>query len=421
MSTPTSLRVAAVLITSLLWLGCGGSTTPDAGGVDSGSMVMDSGVVDAGVPDSGTPSDAGVDAGVVDAGFSCAVRVAPVLVDFSDVAVGCAGEQAVSVWNRCPVAVDVSSRTLSGTPGDVFSTDAGHFSLAPGEMQSVSTTFTPAVLGPRQGQLVLEAPTALVTPMLSVPLRGVGVDGGARSESWTVPTMRKLDLLFVVSSGPGMLPVQQALQNNLPSFTQYASSISLDLRFGVVASGGDGGIQYSSPVNVVMGVQGAPTQSCLSLAVQALADAPTPFTRADANLAVVCVQNTFEQPPLGDVEAWLRMLPGTLNAYAEFVPGCATDDVVLRDLVTRTGGVLESRCGGDAGVGLSGLLLAGESRVLSSLVDPAGDLVGFLDGARMPDGGVVLDVGRNAVGFTPTVSPAPGQSVRVDYQARCSP
>jgi hypothetical protein len=122
---------------------------------------------------------------VIGTGVDAVLRWSPPVVDFGYVKPGRTGRERVTFMtcSTMPIAL-INLRTIEGSSSaSVFGVDAGAI-VVPGAVRAadgtrllgeleVELTFTPAVLGPRQGQLV--AQTQLEPqPMLSIALRAVG-------------------------------------------------------------------------------------------------------------------------------------------------------------------------------------------------------------------------------------------------------
>lgn len=410
-------RLVAVL--GLAFVACGGPSGIDAGAGDAGAIdasVVDAGAFDAGVSDAGSSDAGGSDAGAGDAG--CWLVALPTPLAFADTTVGCRTERALSVWNRCAAGVGATPSTQGGSG---FTVDAGALVVPARAMVDVPVWFAPQSAGAAQGQVVLTTSGLPQQPLLATPLRGTGRTSASRADTWTQPTRPRIDVLFVVSDGPGMAAAQQSLQQNLVTAWQYATATNLDVRGHVLVGRGDGGapVSSASAPSVVLGDQGQPTTSCLARAVEALHDGT--WLRPTDRFAVVCVQNTLEQPVAGSPAAWLRALGGTVYGLAQFAPGCANDDVVLGGYIDATGGSRESLCGSDGGLGLSSLFTLNTRFALTSPIGGDGGLEVRIDTAVVPGGSYTFDATRREVVFAPLFAPAPGATVQAIYEAACAP
>jgi hypothetical protein len=373
------------------------------------------------------------------------VRFEPTQVRFGEHPVGCRASRPVVLWNTCAGAQTVS---LSVTGGGAFSVDAGALQLAPDASVTVPVEFRPQQAGLRAGAFVGTTNSGLVT----IPTDGTGID--ERVDTFTQSSQGRVDVLVVLSDGPGMTPVQTDLAASGAAYLQYAATNGIDLRLGVLRGRADGGGLVDgnpgAPLILTTGTPNAaqrwrekfllgdtwtPTSSCLVRAAQHLAQ-DAGWLRADATLSLVCVQNTLEQlsgSPGGAVAALQAGAPNpdvVVSAIANFTPMCAApDDAALTAAVSDTDGERTSVCTGDAGLSSGlGLARAGLRRTwrLSAPVSPDGGLAVSFDGQVVPgtlgDAGVWrYDPSRNAIVFPPPFAPEPGRSFTVRYRPACVP
>lgn len=413
-------RFAMVL--GLAFVACGSPSGTDSG-IDAGTTdagTLDASLLDAGSADAGTADAGGSDAGTGDAGGGCAFSFSgfPTPLVFADTTVGCRAERSLSVWSRCSRDVSVQPSTFGDSS---FTTDGGSLILPAGTMVELPLWFAPTSAGSASGAFLLVTSAVPQQGLLGTVLRGAGQLTSARTDTWTQPARQFLDVLFVVSDGPGMAAPQQLLSQNLTSAWQYAASINLDVRGHVLLGRSDGGAPVSSNgvPNVLLGEQGQPTTSCLSRAVEALEDRSWLIDRA--HFAVVCVQNTLEKPPLGSPTAWLRALRAPVFGLAQFAPGCANDDVLLGSYIDATGGARESICGSDGGVGLSSLFSLRTTFALSSPLGGDGGIAVRIDNALVPNASFTFNAARGELVFAPLMVPPPGSNLTASYEAACTP
>lgn len=334
------------------------------------------------------------------------------------------------VLNTCTVA-QTFSLISSGTASN-FRVDAGTLTIPPGGALEVPVTFEPQVLGPRTGTLTGTSSSGLI----SIPLRGLGVVPAEIVDSFTQQARPKADLLFVVSDGPGMLPVQQWLGSGSQTFLQFATTSQLDFRVGVARGRTDGGsptvlTPQTWQQGFLLGDTGASTSSCLSRSWQLLS-ADAGWLRPDAMLGLICVQNTEEQLT-GAPAPWVRLLQRaagrarnelTISALANFTPACpAPDDSVLATAAAMTRGTTQSVCALDGG-SLEALGKAGY-RTTWFLTRPGpedGGVEVAIDGMPLPGAGVWrFDAALDAVIFEPLFAPEPGKTLTVRYRSACAP
>lgn len=163
---------------------------------------------------------------VIGTGVSGVLSWAPTLVDFGYVRPGLSKRAGIT-FNSCstvPLALSDAATREGTSPSLVFGLDAGSLSI-PGATRSdagvlvngtltLEVSFSPTVVGPRQGQLVLASPLAS-QPGLSVTLRGVGggpeVEVTPASLDFGVVSMASTRVVTVSNIGtPGQPPDPRA-------------------------------------------------------------------------------------------------------------------------------------------------------------------------------------------------------------------
>jgi hypothetical protein len=369
------------------------------------------------------------------------VRVSPSTLQFGTRPTGCRASLPLRLQNTCGVAQTVSL-SAGGAP---FFADGGAV-LAPDASVTLSVDFIPQVPGAVTGVATVTATSGPVV----VPLRGEGAFDVV--DTFRQSARERVDLLAVVSDGPGMAPAQMDLAASGNSLVQYVVTSQIDLQMGVLRGRTDGGglVHGSAGAPLVLttitpnlaqrwsekfllGEAGSPTSSCLVRVAEHLAQ-DAGWLRADAKLSVWCIQNSYEQ--LSGTAASQVALLGqrapsgevVVSALANFTPACpAPDDPVLSAAVMMTGGVSSSICV-DGGIGEPPI---GSSyrRVfrLSLPVATDGGPAVSIDGMPLPptdgrDAGVwSYDPARNAIVFMPLYVPEPGKDVSVRYRPVCGP
>lgn len=123
---------------------------------------------------------------VIGTGVDAVLRWSPAIVDFGYVSPGITRRERVTFETCSTVPIELTN--LATREGNsvttVFGVDAGSTVVVPGATRAadgtltlgelaLEVTFTPAVLGPRAGQLVASTPVE-TQPMVSVALRAVG-------------------------------------------------------------------------------------------------------------------------------------------------------------------------------------------------------------------------------------------------------
>lgn len=377
--------------------------------------------------DAGTSSDAGArpDAGQptpVDAGC---IRLVPDPVTFGDVEVGCRLDRITSVVNTCatPQVVSLSTAApFSATPSTVTVPARG--------FEQVTLRFQPVSMGAQQGVVSVSSPAHTSTVAVS------GTGGSSRSvvQTFTASPQRRGDVLFVVSDGPGMLPIQQAVAQELGTYYQYALSSRLDLQMRVLIGRPTGGASVPLPwfpfnaQTVVVGEGGSPTESCLDRARDELL--VQRWLRPDALFTVYCIQNTLEQPgtSVASLVALHRAMGGfstVVTARGVFAPCPRPHDTLLAAAASSTGGDLVSVCGGNV-VNPGGTPSNLYERVVPLSHQPELDagVTVEIDGMNLPPttpatNMPIWSIVDGALTFEPLYGPEPGKVVTVRYTATC--
>jgi hypothetical protein len=377
-----------------------------------------------------------------DAGTSCALRPLQTLIDFGAVVAGCAVARTVTVHNSC--ATDQSITFATGAP---FSVDPAPVLVPAGGAVNVVARFSPATLGVRAGSLNGTSGTGA----LQVNLRGAGTATAATTETFVQPSAVTADVLLVISDGPNMASVQQALATGLPNLIQYANTTQVDYQFAVLIGRPDGGalVQGSAGAPLVvssitpnaaqtltqkvsLGQGQAPPASCLTRAFDSLA-ADAGWLRPNANLGVVCVQNTVDTAA-GEPAAWVAALERvkgatrrgqvSINALGSFAPNTCngSDDVILRAASVATGGAIASVCPTANDLTPVARPLS-ETKTFFLHARPAADagVVVAVDSQVVPTSGWSLDPALNAIVFDSLSVPAPGTTLTVSFPASCTP
>lgn len=419
-----------------------------AGGSVAGGGVAGGSIFGGGVAGSGGGSTAGGSSGgnaggsAGGAGTSCALRGLQTLIDFGAVVPGCAVARTVTLYNSCAGDQSVTFTTVAP-----FSVDPAPVLVPAGGAVNVVVRFSPATLGVRAGSLNGTSGTGA----LQVNLRGAGTATAATTETFIQPSTVTADVLLVISDGPNMASVQQALATGLPNWIQYANTTQVDYQFAVLIGRPDGGslVQGSAGAPLVvssitpnaaqtltqkvsLGQGQAPTASCLTRAFDALA-ADAGWLRANANLGVVCVQNTLDTAA-GEPAAWVAALERvkgatrrgqvSLNALGSFAPNTCSgaDDVILRAASVATGGAIASVCPSATDLTPIARPLS-ETKTFFLQARPAADagVVVAVDSQVVPTSGWSLDPALNAIVFDSLLVPAPGTTLTVSFPASCTP
>jgi hypothetical protein len=171
-------------------------------------------------------------------GVPACFAVQPQPLDFGTVGLMCKKPTlAVTLRNQCTVPVDVHRSYVGPGPSDAFSIDpaqAGAWVVNPGTQQIVDVTYTPTMAGDDSAPLYVD--TSLVAAPYLVPLEGKAVDRLTQTDTFTLPFVEKVDVLWVVDNSGSMSDKQQNLANNAARFIQHATGSGIDFHLAVTTT-----------------------------------------------------------------------------------------------------------------------------------------------------------------------------------------
>jgi Concanavalin A-like lectin/glucanases superfamily/Abnormal spindle-like microcephaly-assoc'd, ASPM-SPD-2-Hydin len=101
---------------------------------------------------------------------SCQLTAAPSSISFQTSVQGTTSSYAASLVNKCSTSINVSSAKSSGSPFS-FTSLTAPFSIAPGQAQSYTVLYSPAMVGTSTGSLTFNS-NAASTPVVTVSLSG---------------------------------------------------------------------------------------------------------------------------------------------------------------------------------------------------------------------------------------------------------
>ena len=344
---------------------------------------------------------------------------------FGDVEVGCRLDRVTSVVNTCATPQVVSLSTAAP-----FSASPSTVTVPARSFEQVTLRFQPVSQGAQQGVVSVSSPAHAST----VSVSGTGATSRSVVQTFTASPQRRADLLLVVSDGPGMLPIQQAVAQELGSYHQFGTTSGLDVRMRVLIGRPTGGASVPLPwfpfnaQTVVVGEGGTPTESCLDRARDELL--VQRWLRPDALFTVYCIQNTLEQPgtSVASLVALQRAMGGfstVVTARGVFAPCPGPHDTLLTAAAASTGGELVSVCGGTSSRpgGMPSNLY---ERVVPLSHQPELDagVTVEIDGMSLPPttpatNMPVWSIVDGALTFEPLYAPEPGKVVTVRYTATC--
>lgn len=371
-------------------------------------------------------------------------------LDFGEVTTGCSSAAR-------PLEA-LSSGCSGGVSAPVFGSLGPQFQLSVPPL-APSIRFTPIAVGPLRDVLRVDWDWNTMPHATTVELLGTGVANAQRTDTFTVPAQEKADLLFVIANHSGMQAYDATLKARLPPLVPALQLRNVDFHLGVISAGAsrDQGALRITPnaqhfiTSVLPNAQQRFTELLDVTGVGSLADAGDckeaalralafpaigsdnfGFRRADAALQIICITN---QPDADDalgpqVMELARYGSFTWHAIAPTNPNppcmrtvSATGHALLTGL---TGGARDEICG-DWSVALDGIA-RGLTRSRFTLTTPpdAQPIEVRINGMLVPQMSGMQNVWSfdsvaNAVVFTPSFVPAPGDMVTVTYSAQCAP
>jgi Cys-rich repeat protein len=418
-------------------------------------------------------------------GIRLDVQPVPAALDLGPARVGCAtSEQTVRFYNLgiAVAVVGVELAQAFDPDFEIAQAPALPAPLPSGGQFEVAVRFHPQSSGPQTNTLVIrfEDPNL---PALHVPLSGQGVSSEQTHDTFELPAVVLVDVLWVVDNSGSMGEEQTALATNFSQFIGLAISLGVDFHVGVVTTEvndsetGQGdpprpidpGVLVQAPGrprfitpqtpdpeaafadNVSVGTCCSDEQeagleaSWMALSPPRLVDpqANAGFLRADAKLYVIYVSDEQDQsagPVDFYVDYFLTLKGGTelatLSAICGPSPSGCTGSMGDAEAGTRyvsaqqqTDGMFQSICQS----GWSGLMTelgehAFAPRRLFPLSRPAaqGSLVVRIDSSLVPQASVAYAPdgwtylpGDNAIWFGDWYLPGTGASISIDYTALC--
>jgi hypothetical protein len=169
----------------------------------------------------------------------------PSAVSFSAPTVGCAPpEETVTCYNNALTDVRVTGWTtdkptifeaLGSTPAPA--TPGAAITLAPGGNLQIRLRYLSTSARRRTGVLRVFSPVAPnVAGAVEIPLAGAGGANSPRSETFTLPTKSKVDMLWAVDNSGSMSAAQATMATSVPTFVDAVSAATADFHIGVTTS-----------------------------------------------------------------------------------------------------------------------------------------------------------------------------------------
>jgi len=165
--------------------------------------------------------------------------VVPQALDFGTVGLMCRPPtMTVQLRNECSVPVDVFRSFIGQSPTDAFEVDpaqAGPKTVNPGGQSTVAVTYAPTMEGMDSAPLYVD--TSLQGAPYLVELDGNAVTRLTQTDTYQIPPIQKVDILWMIDNSGSMADKQQNLADNAARFIQHAVASGVDYHIAVTTSG----------------------------------------------------------------------------------------------------------------------------------------------------------------------------------------
>jgi hypothetical protein len=172
-------------------------------------------------------------------GVPACFAVVPQPLDFGSVGLMCKSPTlSVALRNMCSVPVDVHRAYVGPAPTDVFSVNpaqAGAQTIQPGGNALLAVTYAPKVVGVDSAPLYVD--TSLQASPYLVELDGNALARLTQTDTYVIPPIQKVDVLWMIDNSGSMADKQKNLANNAARFIQHAAASGADYHIAVTTSG----------------------------------------------------------------------------------------------------------------------------------------------------------------------------------------
>jgi hypothetical protein len=379
----------------------------------------------------------------------------------------------------CPGTANCPEFHLTQTPP----IPAGNLAINPGAAPvTFQAKYTPIDVGTDTGAISINAIQSGQPVTYLVSLAGTGDLVGKQKDSFQQDLQPKADILLAVDDSCSMSDKQTNLANNFNSFIQYAVGTGVDWQLGTITTSDDEppicingfcppppsvpaggkligdannpkilkpstpGVQSKFSSKVQVGTNGGTevglTTSLKALTPPLIANENVGLLRYDANLAIVVVSDAGDQSPepysyfynrFLNIKGFNRASMFTFNVIGPFLSsapsGCTYDDytnsATYQQMATNTSGVINEICTPDWAAKLQDLGKTAFGFRTAFFLNSTPDFSGGktldvkINGQTVSSSDWTYDAATNAVKFTPTKTPGPGQSLTVEYFTAC--
>ena len=381
-------------------------------------------------------------------GLAPQIEVDPIAYDYGSPYVGCLESQITSIKNIGTTNLEVSRVTYSGTTDLSFEIDISVYGEAPwiiypGQQILGISDYEAYDEVYDIGYLTVESNDPLY-PIVIASQEGDAIRGGTMVDSFLQEETEKADILFVIDNSGSMSSVQSTLATNASVFitTLYASGADFniaiittdDSRFvGPIMNNYTPNLITEFENQVAVGVSGSPTEKGLLMAYQATnpggdAEPGGAFMRTDSVLSIIFVSDEDDRSTSSVSSHFvphflsLKSSPDKirLHSVADDPYGsdtCGDEAYRYEEATSLTSGIFTSICTTDWATDLEsiadGSLVSNLDFVLSEI--PIEDSIEVVVNGTPVFTGWTYDSIQNAVVFTSTDAPVPGETVDITY------
>jgi hypothetical protein len=172
-------------------------------------------------------------------GVPTCFQVTPNPLDFGTVGLSCTSPtKSVQLNNTCATAVNVTNSYVGMGPSTAFTLNpasAGAMTIAPGGQALLPVTYGPTAAGTDEGVLYVQ--TDFAAAPYSVALTGQAVGQLTNTDTYTLPPIQKVDVLWVVDNSGSMSNKQAQLSANAGAFIQAAVNSGVDFHIAITTTG----------------------------------------------------------------------------------------------------------------------------------------------------------------------------------------
>jgi len=391
------------------------------------------------------------------------IDVLPCPASFGLVTVGCKVERQLTIYNTGDLPLTINTVMFAAGTSEFSVVGAPPTSIPVNGTGVVTVKLAPTSVGLKSRTLQVMSNDG-DEPVFQCLMNGEGTNNDHQIDNFVQSAEPQADILFVVDNSGSMGEEQQSLADSFASFAAYLTAQNVSYQVGVTTTdtdlfSGQHGELVGNPkiinnttpnaaakfaANANVGTGGSGTEQGLeggrmALTPPNITGANAGFLRQAAKLFIVFVTDEEDlspdgngsQPPAYFVNAFRNVKnndPGLLStsAIAGDVPnGCATAVAGQRykDVVDAIGGVWSTICTTNFGPALHNIGVEAaqlQSTFYLSRVPVVATISVRVNNVVQPINSHWTYISQtNAVRFTPTHVPTPGETIRIEYDVVC--